>query len=125
MVREGREVMARTDYILGTDRRLFWNVSVRDPRHNLDQYLVRGCLLSAPLREHSDYLGRRKRPLLRPPTTPTREDGLFASLRRAVLKPKARDARKNAWIFANMWRVVDKRVSTRRNPQGTKHSFGG
>ena len=33
MVWAGRDVRSRTDYILGTDRRLFWNVSVRDPRH--------------------------------------------------------------------------------------------
>ena len=33
MLRRGREVRSRTDYILGTDRRLFGNVSVRDPRH--------------------------------------------------------------------------------------------
>ena len=34
MVREGREVRSRTDYILGMDCRIFWNVSVWDPRHN-------------------------------------------------------------------------------------------
>ena len=34
MIREGREVRSWTDYIMGTDRRLFENVSVRDPRHN-------------------------------------------------------------------------------------------
>ena len=54
MVRVGREVRSRTDYILGTDRRLFWNVSGRNPRHNLDHYLVPGCLRSAPQREHSE-----------------------------------------------------------------------
>ena len=31
MVRAGREVRSQTDYILGTDHRLFWNVSVRYP----------------------------------------------------------------------------------------------
>ena len=40
----------QTDYILETDRCLFWNVSVRNLRHKLDQYLVIGCLRSAPLR---------------------------------------------------------------------------
>ena len=44
MVRAVREVRSQTDYILGTDRCLFWNVSVRGPRHNLGHYLVRGCL---------------------------------------------------------------------------------
>ena len=48
MVEEGEEVRSRTGYTLGMDRHFFWNVSVRDPRHNLDHYLVLGCLHSAP-----------------------------------------------------------------------------
>ena len=86
MIWEGREVLSRTDYILGTDFRLFGNVSARDPRHNSDHYMVLGCLISASLREHVRYLGGRKRLPLRPPTEPTREDRIFAALRRAVLK---------------------------------------
>ena len=31
-----REVRSRTDYILETDRSLFRNMSVQDPRHNSD-----------------------------------------------------------------------------------------
>ena len=115
MIREGREVRSRTDYILGTDRRLFGNVSVRDPRHNSDHYMVLGCLHSAPVREHASYLGGRKRPPLLPPNALAREDGIFAALRRAVPKPLAREARKNAWISAAMWRLVDERVSARRD----------
>ena len=42
MVREGEVVRSRTDYILGTDRRLFWNVYVQDPRQNTDHYMVLG-----------------------------------------------------------------------------------
>ena len=61
MVQVGREVSSWTDYILGTDHRLFWNVFVWDPRHNSDHYLVLGCLHSAPLSEHLEYLRRRKR----------------------------------------------------------------
>ena len=96
MVWEGREVMSWMDCILGTDCRLFQNVTVRDPQHNLDHYLVLGFLRGAPLRENSKYLGRRKQLPLQPPTTLTREDGIFAALRRAVPKPMAREARKNA-----------------------------
>ena len=48
VLRKGREVRSRTDYILGTDRCLFRNVAVRDPWHNLDHYMVMGCLPSAP-----------------------------------------------------------------------------
>ena len=61
MLQKGREVRSRTDYILGTDRRLFRNVAVRDPRHNSDHYNVLGYLPSAPPTEHRRYLGGRKR----------------------------------------------------------------
>ena len=50
MVREGKVVRSRTDYILGTDRSLFWNVSVWYPRHNTDHYMMLGCLRSSPKR---------------------------------------------------------------------------
>ena len=42
MLWKGRYVRSRIDYILGTDRRLFRNVSVPDPRHNSDHYMVLG-----------------------------------------------------------------------------------
>ena len=48
MLRKGREVRSQTDYILGTDSRLFNNVAGRDPRHNSDHYMVLGCLPSTP-----------------------------------------------------------------------------
>ena len=44
IVRGGKAVRSRTDYILGTDRRLFTNVAVRDPRYNSDHYMVMGLL---------------------------------------------------------------------------------
>ena len=52
MFQAGREVRPRTGYILGTDRRIFWNMSFQELRHNLDHYLVLGCLYGAPLKEH-------------------------------------------------------------------------
>ena len=114
MVREYKVVRSRTYYILGTDRRLFRNVSVRDPRHNTDHYMVLGCLRSVPKREHAKYLlGRNKLPL-RPPDEPTREDGIFAALRMAVPKPHVRERKENGWISEDKWRLVDKRVSARR-----------
>ena len=98
MVREGKVVRSRTDYLLWTDRSLFRNVSVRDPRHNTDHFMVVGFLRSAPEQEHARYImGRRNMPLI-PPKEPTREDGIFAALRRAVPKPHVRDRHKNAWI---------------------------
>ena len=116
MVWVGREVQYQKDNILGTYFCLFRNVAVRDPRHNLDHYLVIGCLCSSPMREHTKYLGRPKRIRLWTLTTPTMEDGIFESLQRSILKPKPQEARKNAWILADPYRLVNKRVSTRRDP---------
>ena len=116
IVRVGREVWSRTDYIPGTDFCIFRNVAVRDPRHNLDHYLVLGCLRNSPLRKHTEYLGRRKRSPLRPLITPMREEGIFAALRRSIPKPKSREARKKALILAAMWRLADERVSAHRDP---------
>ena len=98
IVQEGELVRSWTDYILGTYRRLFWNVYVRDQRHNTNHYMVLGCLRSAPEREHTKYLTGRKRLPLQLPADPTREDGIFAFLRRDVPKPHARERRKNWWI---------------------------
>ena len=89
-------------------------MSVRDPRHNTDHYMVVGHLCSATARDHARYIkGRRKMPL-KPPTEPTREDKLFGALRRAVPKPHKQDKHKNAWISEETWRLVDERVSARR-----------
>ena len=44
-------------------------------------------------------------------------DTLFAALRRAVPKKAPREARRNAWILAETWRLVDERVDTRRDPR--------
>ena len=50
------------------------------------------------------------------PTTPTKEDGIFAALRKAVPKPQARDLGGNASILEAMWKLVDKRVSAFLDP---------
>ena len=64
MVREGKVVRSWKYYIPGTDLHLFWNVSIWDPWHNTDHYMVLGCLHRAPKREHTKYLtGRKQLPL--------------------------------------------------------------
>ena len=73
--------------------------------------MVVGCLRSALEQEHARYIMRRRKMPLRPPKEPTREDGIFAALRRVVPKPHVRDRHKNAWISEETWRLVDKRVS--------------
>ena len=65
-------------------------------------------------RDHAPYMKGRRKMLLKPPTEPTRDDELFDALRRAVPKLHKREKHKNAWIFKEMWRLVDERVSARR-----------
>ena len=114
MIREGKVVRSRTDYILGTDRRLFWNVSVRDPSHNTNHYMVLGCLRSAPEREHAKYLTGHKQLPLRPPAEPTQEDGIFAALQRDIPKLHAMKRRKNGWSSEYTWRLLNERISARQ-----------
>ena len=84
MVGKGRVVRSRTEYLLGTDRSLFRNVSVRDPRHNTKHYMVVGHLHNATAQDHTRYIKSRREMPLKPPAEPTREDELFDALRRAV-----------------------------------------
>ena len=44
-----------------------------------------------------------------------REDKSFAALWRDVPKPQVCEAGKNAWILSTTWRLVDERVSMRRD----------
>ena len=114
MVREGKVIRSRTDYLLGTDRSLFRNVAVRDPRHNSDHYMVVGQLWGGTARYHVRYIkGRRRLPLL-PPKESKREDKLFGDLRRAMPKPHEQENHRNVWVSNETWRFVNERVSARR-----------
>ena len=50
MVSQGRVVRSWTDYILGSDRRIFQNVALWDLRHKSDYLVVIGFLCGASLR---------------------------------------------------------------------------
>ena len=116
MVCLGRELRYQTDYIQGTDRRLFGNVSIWDPRHNSDHYMILGCLHITNLRGYTKYLGGHTRLPLWPPTTLTREDSIFADLHWEIPKPKVQESQKNVWISVDTWSLIDTRVSARKDP---------
>ena len=61
MQRRYQVVHYRTDYLLGVDRFLYQNVLVWYVRHNMDPYLVLGCLLGAPVQEYTRYFGNKRR----------------------------------------------------------------
>ena len=53
-----------------------------------------------------------------PPPSPNHADKVVRTLplRRAILKPNTREARKKVCILEETWRLVDKRVSARQDP---------
>ena len=110
MVWLGRDMRTRLDYILGTERHHFRNLSVWYPIHNSDHYMILGYLRSANMREHTKYLERCMRLPLQTPTILMREYGLYAALQRVIQKTKAWEAQKNSWILADTWRLVGTRV---------------
>ena len=114
---QGREVRSRTDYHLGTDRRLFQNVSVQDPQNSSENYMVLGFLHGAAHREHCHYLGQSWRSPLNLPITQTWEDRWFEDLRRAIPKISPRARRRNERISAELWRLSDTRMAVQREPQ--------
>jgi hypothetical protein len=65
MEREGKILQSRCDYILGTDRRIFKYIRIKDPpTYNSDHFMVTGGLRSAPKHDNIKYLqSRRKFPL--------------------------------------------------------------
>ena len=49
-----------------------------------------------------------------------REDRIFASLRKAIAKPKGQEARKSEWVSEDTWRIVNNRVYELRDQSRNK-----
>ena len=101
-----------------SNRRILQSVSVWDPQHNSYHFIVMGCLRSASPREHFCYLRQRMRLPLKPPGRQkiTWADTIFSALQSVVKNPDRQEARHNLGIAKKMWRIIDKRVSARREP---------
>ena len=117
MYQQGRKVYSRMDYLLVMDLCQLRNFSVQDLRHNLDHSIVPGCLHGAAQREHSCYLGWRRRPPLRPLKQKTWEDQWFAMLRRAITKTLPRECHQNQSVSAETLYIVDEQVAVQHQPQ--------
>ena len=104
--------------MLGSNHRIFHNVSVWDPRHNSDHFVVMRCLRGASPREHLCYLMQQTRLPLKLLGIQTRNqaDTLFAELRSAVPKTYKRVVCQNLRIAEETWRITDNRVYSRREP---------
>ena len=124
-VREGQVLRSRCDYILGTDRRLFESVGIRDPRHySSDHLAVKARLLRSPTRCHNRYLrGRKQFPLQLPTIGPIRHiDHLYQDLKAMEVPPPAppRPVRPQ-WMSADTVRLIDTRAALRRNPRHNRN----
>ena len=104
--------------MLGSNHRIFQNVSVWDPRHNSDHFVVMRCLRGASPRNHLCYLVRQTRLPLKPPglQTKKRADTIFAALCSAVPNPERHKTRHNLWIAEETWSLIDEKVSVRKEP---------
>ena len=101
-------------YILGIDCHLFRNISVWYPRKIWIITLSLGASIEPPWGSTQSTSSGARAPYLCMPTTPTREDRIFMAFRQAIPNTKAREARKNAWISADTWRIANTIVSMGR-----------
>lgn len=89
--RRGTLNRSRCDYILGTDRRLFQTVSIRDPRHySSDHYMLKARLLLSPKKSHKTHLQGRKRFPLKPPKGEHRSELTCSFVRSRSLRRRSR-----------------------------------
>ena len=118
-IRQGTLYQSRCDYILGTDRRLFETVALRDPRsYSTDHLMLRGRLLRQPTKCHKKYLnGRKKFPLAMPPIGPySQADTMYAELKASIhIPPRTPRSNPPQWMSANTLRLLDTRAALRRN----------
>ena len=114
---QGRYGRPQTDHLLGMDWNLLQNVSIWNPLHNFDHYMVLGCLHSATHKENHRYLGNLRRPPLRSPGTKIRKDRFLVDLCWDTPKPPPRERWGNKWISEDTWCLVATRVASRRELQ--------
>jgi hypothetical protein len=110
--------MSRCDYILSTDRRIFSNVTIREPRHyTTDHYMILGILLSEPMKAHRSYINGCKRYPLHPQKwgPKTKTDALFEDLKGSIQRDPKRDRVWTPWISKETWALVDKKAALKQS----------
>ena len=114
--RYGQEVRSWTEYIIGTDCRLFQDVDVRYMRHHSDHYMVLSCLRADPAKELTVYLCKARRFPLRPlySDLASDPDEIFSEIKTQIPKPHLRERVRQDWISDDTWESIDARVTARR-----------
>ena len=108
----------RCDYILGSDRRRFTSVTLKEPpNYTSDHVMVVGQLLSKPYGHHRRYLRSRQRyPIAAPKVGPHSPiaDRLFQSLKDAAPRSGSRTHPRAAWISDATWTLIDRKSALKR-----------
>ena len=116
-------VSSRCDYILSTDRRLFTNVAIREPRlFHSDHRLVVAKYLVRPPKCHRQYLNARRQMPFKMAKGPwTMADILFELVLRQVPAPEKRKPYTDKdWISDKSRQLWDQRCSLRRQKKHCK-----
>jgi hypothetical protein len=117
MMREGTRLEARCDYILGTDRRIFQYIRLKNPNYISDHLMVTGGIRSGEKADNIKYLrSRRKFPLRnRTSTTTTNNDinNEYDKLKQSIKiqDPEVERRAKAPWISKETWKLIDARAS--------------
>ena len=109
--------MIRGDYIPGSDRRYFYNISIRELRVSTEHRMIlaelRGCGEPRNLKYHRE---RASWTIATPKRGPIRkEDATFNDLQKKVKKPTGKAQFRETCILEATWRLADQRTTLRWN----------
>jgi hypothetical protein len=92
MEREGDLIQSRCNYILGTDRRLFKYIQIKEPNYNSDHLMVAGRLRSAPKKETANMIKDE-----------------YNKLKSCIeiQAPEVNRQAKAPWISTETWKLID------------------
>ena len=115
MLREGRRLYRRCDYILTTDTTDFRTLRIKNPRFDSDHRMLLGVLKSGSTRQHKHYVNSRSRYSLEiRPEDKTRADFLMEELTELIEKPPSSDPQSESWISEATWKLFDAKAQARR-----------
>lgn len=111
-VMKGKLHRSRCDYIMGTDRRLFQTVSIRDPRHfSTDHLMIVAKYLVKPTACHKRYLrGQLTFPLKWPIGPMSQADHIFDEVKQYMPHPPRNNKKpRPTWLSDKTLKLIDER----------------
>jgi exonuclease III len=113
MGREGNIIQSRCDYTLGTDRRIFKYISIKDPFYNSDNFMMTGGIHSASKNDNIKYRRRRQKFPLRHTANQSETETEYDKLKRLITiqAPNTDRQAKAPWISETTWKLIDTRTS--------------